>query len=324
MYDSMNIKYKGGVVMALTLYCKDVPVYDIDNDTVITPVLLPGIMRMDACQASYNSWRHARYSCNTNAYARQLKGVTFGQRNRHRIDSVTRSFSLSDCYWVKDSDDMVSFSDMTPYINNFWFDSRTEYKGNAVPTLYTNGFLSKKWLDRNVLLKQSNENEYECLRVLTTINKYAGTDIINVEPLYSYEDGMLTVGNFTSLDWFFESAEMSGKLDAENFTLQDEIAITGVDTPIVDAIVGNGDRHAGNFGYLRDPQTGDYLCGAPMFDFDHALDVKTVGMDILMQDGVESARLDVARVKLLCDGFINYSVNPIYKQRAKYLITHCC
>ena len=41
---------------------------------------------------------------------------------------------------------------------------------------------------------------------------------------------------------------------------------------IIDAVIGNGDRHAGNFGWLRNTDTGEYVSMAPLYDFDHALD----------------------------------------------------
>ena len=40
---------------------------------------------------------------------------------------------------------------------------------------------------------------------------------------------------------------------------------------VIDAIVGNGDRHAGNFAWLRDTDTGQYVCMSPLYDFDHEL-----------------------------------------------------
>lgn len=302
--------------MSLCLYCKEIPVYDIENEKVLSFNLLPGIMRGCACNSSFTKWKRARYSSNTNAYARAFKGVEFGQRNRDRIDITTRSFSLSDCYWVKDSDEDISFSELTPYLNDFWFDSKEPYHGGAVPTLYTNGFLNKEWTDKDILVKQSNKNEFDCLSVLNQLPE------VSCEEVVSFKENLLAVRNFTNLDVFFESAEMSGKIDGENFSLEEEIQIAGVDTPIIDAIVGNGDRHAGNFGFLRSTLDGSYVSSAPIFDFDHALDVQSAGLDILMQDGIAAGKLNLGRVHHLCEAFIQLSENAVFKQRAKFLIEY--
>ena len=51
-----------------------------------------------------------------------------------------------------------------------------------------------------------------------------------------------------------------------------EFGIEAVRMFAIDAIIGNGDRHAGNFGFLQDANTGEVLGMSPLFDFDHALD----------------------------------------------------
>ena len=60
----------------------------------------------------------------------------------------------------------------------------------------------------------------------------------------------------------------------------------GMQMILMDAIFGNGDRHAGNFGWLRDSNTGAYLDMAPLYDFDHALDSKAE-RDRLITDAVK-------------------------------------
>lgn len=53
-----------------------------------------------------------RYSSGTNTIARKLKGITFGQGARMRINRETRALSLSDCYWLKDEADAIKFADL--------------------------------------------------------------------------------------------------------------------------------------------------------------------------------------------------------------------
>lgn len=305
----------------LILYCKDVPVYSITEQKVYNSALLPGIMQFCADDKMFNMWKRARYSCNSNAYSRGYQGVQFGQGKRSRVDLVTHSFSLSDCYWIKSNDETVTFDELTPYKNAFWFDKDKPYNGEAVPTLYTNGFLSKKWLSKDVLMKLSNDAEYECIRILNCFLPCR----FPCERLEGYDatTKQLRVRNFTDLGVFFESADMTGMLDPDNFTLQDEIKMVGIATAVVDAVFGNGDRHAGNFGMLRSTDTGAYLRPAPLFDFDHALDVKSVGNDILMQDGITAGAINPDLTKYLCMGIDKFTTFPIFKARADYLLAHC-
>lgn len=88
-------------------------------------------------------------------------------------------------------------------------------------------------------------------------------------------EGGIELENFTSKDVMLVTAESSGRIDGENFTDDDIIQEFGIDAVrmfTIDAIIGNGDRHAGNFGFLQNSNTGDMLGMSPLFDFDHALD----------------------------------------------------
>lgn len=81
-------------------------------------------------------------------------------------------------------------------------------------------------------------------------------------------------------------------IDPDDFDSQDIIkhfGLEGYQMILLDAIIGNGDRHEGNFGWLRDTDTSDYVCMAPLYDFDHALDA-TGDKDILIREAVTLAK----------------------------------
>ena len=64
-----------------------------------------------------------------------------------------------------------------------------------------------------------------------------------------------------------EQADQSGRLDPDDFdeqTIIDLFGKGGAQMLIIDAIIGNGDRHAGNFGWMRDADTGAYVGMAPL------------------------------------------------------------
>ena len=107
-----------------------------------------------------------------------------------------------------------------------------------------------------------------------------------------YKKDTIIVENFTSKDIMFEAADVSGKLNPDNFNEADILKLfhlKGFHMILTDAIFGNGDRHAGNFGYLRDANTGEYLSMAPLYDFDHALDAKGT-TDNLLLDAIDISK----------------------------------
>ena len=93
---------------------------------------------------------------------------------------------------------------------------------------------------------------------------------------------------------------------------------------LTDAIFGNGDRHAGNFGYLRDANTGEYLSMAPLFDFDHALDAKGT-TDNLLLDALDISKSnkqykeEAIRISTI---IANETSNEVFRKRAYCILNH--
>ncbi len=88
---------------------------------------------------------------------------------------------------------------------------------------------------------------------------------------------------------------------------------------IIDAITGNGDRHAGNFGWLRDTNTGAYISMAPLYDFDHALDSKSQS-DRLITDTIKVVKEKQEYIKealKISHITINSNIDSIFTLRAK-------
>ena len=86
----------------MMLMCKNTPVYDIENEKTLNYNLLPGLMQQKgADNHTFTKWMKYRYSSGTNTIARKLKGITFGQGARMRINRETRALSFIDCYWTE-------------------------------------------------------------------------------------------------------------------------------------------------------------------------------------------------------------------------------
>ena len=160
------------------------------------------------------------------------------------------------------------------------------YTGGAIPTLYVPGYISKQWINSSVLCKYGSETfiEAECSRVC----RLCGIQAARVD--IDKANNCVQVYNITSDRVMLEQADQSGRVDPDEFDEETIIGLfgfKGMQMIIMDAIFGNGDRHSGNFGWLRDSNTGAYLDMAPLYDFDHALDSKAE-RDRLITDTVKT------------------------------------
>ena len=185
----------------LLLMCKDVPVYDITKGEVINDVLLPGAMLRGTLD--YSAWMKTRYSAGTNTSARRLMLRAFGTDNHNRTLGITRALSLSDCYWLKQQHETLSFAEVTPYLHAEWQGAGV-FKGGSISTLFVNGSASKRWLDADTLLKEGSFKEMEPYALCSAL----GLEGYASQARLSSEGLMLT--NFTTMDRFLESFEQSG------------------------------------------------------------------------------------------------------------------
>lgn len=305
------------------LMCKDKKVYNIETGEVYNENLLPGCMLKNPCNETFNYWIRLRYSSNSNMISRNLKGSMFGQGKRSRINKQTRALSLSDCYWIKDDYENTKFLDVTPYSNVFW-KGKDEYNGESVPTLYVGGYLTKEWATKELLYKHTKkaELELECINLCILCG-------ISVEYGFLKDKNIIAVCNITDEDVMLEQADQSGKIDPEDFNEYDIIklfSIDGLRMLVVDAVIGNCDRHSGNFGFLRDSNSGEYLRMAPLYDFDHALDSNKLN-DYIITDLVTCLKelknkLYMEETIRICNIIIESesSNNIIFKMRAKSII----
>lgn len=304
--------------MGTVLMCKNVKVFQIEKERSYRCDLMPGLMKSHPSKSTFLSWLALRYSSNSNASARKLKGIIFGQGNRTSMNKVTHALSLSDCYWLKDEAESLLFEQVSPYFTNFWKGDGV-YAGGSIPTLYVSGFLSKEWVSGARLNKYGADTGIE--KKCYDLCKICGVPCAQIDLI---PDGV-QVHNITSPEYMLEQADQSGRLDPNNFdesTILSLYGISGVQMLVIDAIVGNGDRHAGNFGWLRDTDTGEYVSMAPLYDFDHALDSK-LASDRLLTDLVDALdhngafQAEAVRIATLAANFHH----PIFSIRAFTLLS---
>lgn len=194
-----------------------------------------------------------------------------------------------------------------------------------MPTLYVGGYLNKEWTKQLKLNKYGKETqiEYECYKLCEALE----IECARIEKIYNAKYGVgITVDNITNTKVFLEQADMSGLLDPENFTYADIVELfelSGIQMIMIDTIIGNGDRHAGNFGFIREVETGDYLGQAPLYDFDHALDA-TGTNDVLINDFVDvmenNAMIYKRAIMQTLEKVEQLDINEVFKRRANEMI----
>lgn len=213
-----------------------------------------------------------------------------GLTTRHDFIAMARCLALTDTFWMKRADEDISWDDVSLYRNPFddviariAFDGTGMYGRQNSPTspeFATSGSFAKCWVregDQISLLKRGSEgwanagfepySEVLAAEVLQaafidhvpyTIEKFHGK-LASKCPLFTSEK----VG-FVSAHRFFEGP-FSVK-DMLEFAREHHSEERFREMVVMDAVMANIDRHAGNYGFLVDNDTGEILRMAPLFD----------------------------------------------------------
>ncbi len=206
--------------------------------------------------------------------------------------------SISDCYWVKPIEAGTTWEDINFHDNDFAYSSKLNIKElswdsicQTKPTGSTNGCLKKHWIldgDKRVLVKGTSDsnmqepfNEVFASRVCLLLS-------LDYVPYYCRFERNLPFSlceSFTSDNleyipaWYISSMvkQLNSVSDYEHYiSVCESLGVMDIrdkveDMIVVDYLIGNTDRHWGNFGLLRDPVTLEYVSVAPIFDCGNSL-----------------------------------------------------
>ncbi|MBO6108536.1 MAG: hypothetical protein J6P16_03920 [Eubacterium sp.] len=209
-------------------------------------------------------------------------------RDRAQIALSYHALSLLDIYWVRDDEEQVFFSDINLYehsLSNAFADLSLRGRSMSVENnhliaddLSTPGMFPKAWIreeDGFYLIKDGDEDAVE--RELLA-SRIAGCFDV---PLIQYEESIyddLRVSRskiITSLDISIVSMDafliytINHDLNCLNEVLRKD-SYGYYMMNIIDYLVGNTDRHKGNWGWLVDNQTGERLRLHELMDFNKA------------------------------------------------------
>jgi hypothetical protein len=220
-----------------------------------------------------------------------LKMLNLAAGDTKGIIDVCRGLSLNDSYWIVPQGFDGSFAQYNLYENRFSeILSLVAYTGigqsreafSTSPELTTNGMLPKAWRliegDGIYLYKggssgaanAGNEpySEYYACQVAKTMGLNAVEyDLENWKGILASKCKLFTDIDtaFVPIGRIVRAGGLKACLDYYA-TLGAKFLENMRSMLVFDAVIYNSDRHFGNFGILRDNQTGAILTPAPMFD----------------------------------------------------------
>ncbi len=271
--------------------------------TYLNRKLAPLVVFLDGQEGltQLNRWFQKRLFSN--------KRTDFPKREDIKWNGVPHFFSFSDQYWIRYTEN-ETWEDLNFFTNNFSkrcgdvIFSKNLYNIENLsidydsPELTTNGVLKKRWDKegiRSFLIKHmSEEFSQEPLSEILATKLLSKIHFIQFVPYKLCIEGYdlcSQCNNFVTPNVEFVPAvalyaatkihdEEKELPEAERIYAHLQFAIKEHEIPnaenfidsiiIADRYILNYDRHLGNFGFLRDVETGKFIGPAPLFDFGNA------------------------------------------------------
>lgn len=294
----------------MQLLLKNTPVLEIEeNGTCIVLDFdhLPFALRKEnVTYAEFVEWAMNRTLSIGRSYAKEiLSTLRLSQNNRYAIFKACRGLSLEDSYWVKQDGDTIGWEEvnlfhnpLTLFVTEVSLSGRNQHFKVDVdvkqtihtPELTTLGASAKGWVrhEDGLYLHKIGKYEIPACEILDALGidhipyMVSANDEIDVylsserkewiqgvgevivhSKLFTTEDvALVTFEEFAIFCYMYglNPYEEAIKIDRD-FYLKMQIA---------DYILNNNDRHAQNWGFLMDNQSGKLTGFCPLFDHDHA------------------------------------------------------
>lgn len=242
---------------------------------------------------NFNSWCASRILTLDRQYAKAiLNSIGASQavtdKERAKIALTYRCLSLTDIYWVCEKGEKISFSEVNLYENhldNALVDislrgkqltiNNEHLENEFAKDLSTNGCYPKAWVRKGThfqLYKDGGndvvENEvlaskvcqcFKCSQVKYSLGEYDGEKVSVSDIMTTPEKSIVSREAFEiyAVNKDIDPIKYILKLDAYSFYMMN----------ILDYLVGNVDRHWGNWGFTVDNKKNKLLCLHPLMDF---------------------------------------------------------
>lgn len=241
---------------------------------------------------NFNYWCASRVLTLDRKYAKEiLNSIGMSQavtdRERAKIALSYRCLSLTDVFWVRRAGENITFSDVNLYENhleNTFIDILLRGKQYSVQNealardLSTNGCFPKAWRrmeDGFWLLKDGDADAVERELLASQICRCFDVDQVLYERDYFDGEKVSISKNFTSEDFSIVSME-AFEIYAANQEINAEETVLKLDAKnyymmnVVDYLMGNTDRHWGNWGMLVDNRTNQPVSLHKLMDFNQS------------------------------------------------------
>lgn len=221
---------------------------------------------------------------------------------RDSAQLITKSFglSLSDHYWIKPEKSCVKWADINYFDNDFSDDVGNALFGEKIKTVDLNfsspdntsdGDLKKRWKiieGKRCLIKSGSLPFYQQPfneAAASLIAERLGIEYVPYTVIFSGNEPYSLCENFITKDTELISAhrvmQLRTKANHENFYLHYVNICRDIGVPdivseldkmiILDYIIANEDRHFNNFGLIRNADTLEWICAAPIYDSGNSL-----------------------------------------------------
>ncbi len=269
----------------------------IENMQVLAPNLVPKSLKLDnKAQENLEYWIEHRKIPKNRVFVEEIvHSLNLDDKDFLSYVDVTLALSLNDTYWIVPADKNYLWKDYNLYENSFnetlalvaFTGHSAKIKGLITsPELTTNGMLKKCWHrnERGIIeLYKGNSEEHAnrgkeayCEYYMAQIAKVLDFNHVSYDLRRFHGEMVSTCEIFTSQEYGYISIcdcieDTSLFLKKNTAKLIAKIKeIYGVqafeDLLLFDTLIGNTDRHLGNFGMLIDNNTNELVKPAPIFD----------------------------------------------------------
>ena len=241
-----------------------------------------------------NRWLDNRQAAKHRKHLKELM-IRCGCYDKNGFINTTHCTSLNDTFWVKSEKSDLKWEDVSLYTNPFddtiariAFDGVGlfgEQFSSTSPELTTEGSFEKCWIRENdniYMVKRGSSGSVNAgmepysEALVSQLTTAIGCQAVNYELVYHHKHLASKCKLFTSEQYGFVPMAAYSNNKA---TIQSVIDITHKlnceedfrRMLVVDAICYNIDRHAGNYGFIVNNDTGELLKLAPLFDHNYAL-----------------------------------------------------
>ena len=231
-----------------------------------------------------------------------LAACGISQNNPYLIAKACHFATLSDCYWIKEENETITWNEVSLFQNNynevltntalFGKEGTINFQRNHIhtPELGTQGFSAKAWIRENVdiYLYKIGKIEVAASQILETLKiDHVPYFLCTKEELQLHTD----FEHLTKIEKAKENVVKSKCITTEIISIisWEDFAIycekhqknpyeimikkwpkAFYEMQIADYILGNDDRHTANYGFFVNNETGKVIVPYPLMDHDHA------------------------------------------------------